>query len=334
MRDLHTLQGKTIGVIYTYEGENAPGFSHYHYWQSDIISKWLVAIQQLRCRPFILDVRTFVEKAIAGTLPKLDFVLNLNCGGCELSPMALVPSLCSFFQIPCIPCNAVAILAGENKLMSNLMAKATGLHVPQTLKSNEEHGIFRPLNLGSSIGIKRGPLIGNEPDGLYQEFIPGYDITTPIVYNPCIEKMDFLPTVIYIPEKNSTDWFLGEEHKDTRSGFERKTIFLLSDELKEKYLELSHNLCIKTFCRIDARIKCNSTDQLKDLLQRPLKLDDVYFIEINPMPTVWINNAFSHSYNEITCTHPIYPYIESLSELTSEYDIYSFLLGLSMLAIL
>ncbi len=26
MRDLHTLQGKTIGVVYTYEGEEAPGF--------------------------------------------------------------------------------------------------------------------------------------------------------------------------------------------------------------------------------------------------------------------------------------------------------------------
>lgn len=45
MRDLHTLQGKTIGVVYTYEGEDAPGFSHYHFWESDIISKWILAIQ-------------------------------------------------------------------------------------------------------------------------------------------------------------------------------------------------------------------------------------------------------------------------------------------------
>ena len=38
MIDLHNLIGKTIGVIYTFEGEDAPGFSHYHVWQSDIIS--------------------------------------------------------------------------------------------------------------------------------------------------------------------------------------------------------------------------------------------------------------------------------------------------------
>lgn len=332
MRDLHTLQGKTIGVVYTYEGENAPGFSHYHFWESDIISKWLEAIQQLHCRPFILDVRTFVEKAIAGTLPHLDFVLNLNCGGCELSPMALIPSICSFFQIPCIPCDAVSILAGENKRISNLAAIATGLTVPKVLPHHDSHGIYRPLNLGSSIGIKRGPLSGDEPDGLYQEFIRGYDITTPIVYNPCIKNMDFMPTVLYIPEEENMDWYLGESFKDTRSGFERQTIFSLSDELKNKYLTLSQNLSVNTFCRIDARIKCESSIHLKEILAKPLKSEDVYFIELNPMPTVWINNAFSHSFKKIKKTSTIYPYVKLLEEVTKECNIHNFLLSLSMMS--
>lgn len=295
MQDLHTLQGKTIGVIYTYEGENAPGFLHYHFWESDIISKWLLAIQQLKCRPYILDVRTFVEKAIAGTLPTLDFVLNLNCGGCELSPMALIPSVCGFFQIPCIPCDSLTILAGENKRISNLAAVASGLSVPRTLLPNEPNGIFRPLNLGSSMGIKKGPLTGDEPDGLYQEFIKGYDITTPIVYNPNTNKMDFMPTVIYIPEKENINWYLGESFKNSRSGFIRETIYNFDNKLKQCYLELVKNLSINTFCRIDARIKCNSPEDLTRILEQPLKLEDVYFIELNPMPTVWINNAFSHS---------------------------------------
>lgn len=333
MQDLHMLQGKTIGVIYTYEGENAPGFSHYHFWESDIISNWLVAIQQLRCKPFILDVRTFVEKAIAETLPHLDYILNLNCGGCELSPMALVPSISSFFHIPCIPCDAVTILAGENKRMSNLAALATGLTVPRTLSEQEPNGIFRPLNLGSSIGVKKGPLSGKEPVGLYQEFIPGYDITTPIVYNPCIEKMDFLPTVIYMPPEDDANWYLGEVQKDTRSGFRRETIFLLDDELKYKYLELIQNLSINTFCRIDARIKCKSKKQLLEMLKKPLKLEDVYFVELNPMPTVWINNAFSHSFSSIHESHSINPYIRLLNHSVSENNVYVFLLSLSMLSL-
>lgn len=330
MINLHELQGKTIGIIYTFEGENALGFEHYHVWQSDIIAKWLEAVQDLKCRPLILDVRTFVQKAIYGTLPMLDFVLNLNCGGIELSPMAVVPSICSFLHIPCIPCNAVAILSGENKLISNLLAKAVGIRIPQTLSTEDKTGIFRPLNLGSSIGVKRGP--NNQIDGIYQEFIPGYDITTPIVYNPAIEKMDFMPTVVYISEEDSIDWFLNEDNKGTRQGFKRKTLFNLDSQLKNKYLELVESMSINTFCRIDARIRCNSIEGFKKFYDTPLTLDDIYFIEINPMPTVWINNAFSHSFSEITSVSSFHPFLEELKAFVPNCTLHNFLLSIGIVA--
>lgn len=330
MINLHEVFGKTIGVVYTFEGENAPGFEHYHVWQSDIISKWLLAIQDLKCRPLILDVRTFVDKAICGTLPSIDYVLNLNCGGCELSPMALIPSVCGFFHIPCIPCDSTTILAGENKFMSNLLAKATGIQVPQTLDKNIEGGIFRPLNLGSSIGVRRE--YSNQLKGIYQEFIPGYDITTPIVYNPIVHKMDIMPTVLYIAENDNVEWYLGEENKSSRSGFTRQTIFDLSEEVEEKYIELTQNLAINTFCRIDARIKCTSSNELKFLLQKPLQLKDLYFIEINPMPTVWINNAFSHSFSEINKITCFSAYLSEMQKIIPEITLHNFLLSSAMLA--
>lgn len=330
MTDLHEMFGKTICVVYTFEGEDAPGFEHYHVWQSDVISKWLLAIQDLKCRPLILDVRTFVDKAICGTLPNIDYVLNLNCGGCELSPMALIPSVCAFFHIPCIPCDASTILAGENKFMSNLVAKATGLQVPQTLDKDIAGGIFRPLNLGSSIGVKRG--FSSLQKGIYQEFIPGYDITTPIVYNPVRQKMDIMPTVLYIAENDNVEWFLGEECKNSRSGFTRKTIFDLSEELEKKYLELTQNIAINTFCRIDSRIKCSSSDELVALLKKPLQLEDIYFIEINPMPTVWINNAFSHSFSEINKAKNFSTYLNDLKEIMPQITLHNFLLSIAILA--
>lgn len=323
------IKGKTIGVIYIFEGEEAPGFEHYHVWQSDIISQWLLAIQELQCRPLILDVRTFVEKAICNCLPHIDYVLNLNCGSYELSPMALVPSICSFLHIPCIPCDAVAILAGENKLMSNLAAKAIGIHVPTALDKSILGGIFRPLNLGSSIGVKREP--PNEEKGIYQEFIKGYDITTPAVYNPLCGQMEFMPTVMYVAETDNVNWYLGAENKDTRCGFLRKTIYNLSVELQSKYLELINALSINTFCRIDARIKCNSPEEMVQLLMEPILLEDTYFIEINPMPTIWINNAFSHSFAEIESSSNLYTYIEQLKKHGITCTIYTFLLSISML---
>lgn len=331
MKNLKTLQGKTIAVIYIFEGETAPGFTHYHVWESDIISQWLLAIQSLKCIPLILDVRTFIDKAISNTLPSIDYVINLNCGSCELSPMALVPSMCSFLHIPCIPCDAVAILAGENKRMSNLLAHATGINIPKVLETSSPNAIFRPLNLGSSIGVRRGTQEDTSQEGIYQEFIPGYDITTPIVYNPLHNEMEFLPTVIYKANNDSVEWFLGEENKHTRSGFTRHTITALSDTLKEKYKALVHNISINTFCRIDARIKCQTPSDLCKILEYPLSLEDVYFIEINPMPTIWINNAFSHSFNSITEDNSFYSYLRSLEKVVENTTVYNFLLSISML---
>ena len=331
MQELKNLQGKTIAVIYIFEGETAPGFKHYHIWESDIISQWLLAIQSLKCIPLILDVRTFIDKAISNTLPTIDYVINLNCGSCELSPMALVPSMCSFLHIPCIPCDAVAILAGENKRMSNLIASATGINIPKVLETSSPKAIFRPLNLGSSIGVKRGSQEQTDQEGIYQEFIPGYDITTPIVYNPVHNEMDFLPTVIYKANDDSVEWFLGEENKHTRSGFTRHTIPDLSESLKAKYRLLADNISINTFCRIDARIKCDTPSDLCRILEYPLTLEEVYFIEINPMPTIWINNACSHSFDNITKDSPFFNYLRNLEKAVEKVTVYNFLLSISML---
>ena len=89
---------------------------------------------------------------------------------------------------------------------------------------------------------------------------------------------------------------------------------------------------INIFCRIDARIKCCSKYELQSILEHPLKLEDVYFIEINPMPTVWINNAFSHSFAKINENSNFYPYINLLEALVKDTNIYNFLLSTSMLA--
>ncbi len=59
---LNELRGKTIGIIYFFENEDALGSDHYWIWKSDIISGWLLAVQELECVPYIMDVRTFIQK--------------------------------------------------------------------------------------------------------------------------------------------------------------------------------------------------------------------------------------------------------------------------------
>ncbi|MCI9094570.1 MAG: hypothetical protein HFF36_12490 [Coprobacillus sp.] len=327
--EFQKIRGKTIAVVYTFEGDTTSGFEHFFMWKSSILTKWLIAIEQLHCMPLILDVRTFVDKAINQTLPYIDYVLNLNTGMFDLSVMALVPSMCSSLKIPCIPCDAVSIVTGENKLLSNLIAKSIGIQVPRTIDTSISKGIFRPINLGNSLGVKRG-MKNSCQKGIYQEFISGYEITTPVVYNALTHTMDLLPTVIYIHESKDLDWFNGEEEKKARTGYFFKTV-KLDETTNRKYLELIDIMGIQTYCRIDARIKC-SENIYHDNSNNTVAFDDVYFIEINVMPTIRDKNNFTFSFDSIGENDSLYPCIKAQEDIVGDINVFSFLLASSMLS--
>jgi len=75
---LNKIEGSTIALVYVFEKDVTEGFQHYDPWKSDVISDWLKAIQELHCMPFILDVRTFAQKALTGTLPQIDYIVLIN----------------------------------------------------------------------------------------------------------------------------------------------------------------------------------------------------------------------------------------------------------------
>lgn len=324
--------GKTVAIVYAFEGEDASGFKHYHIWRADVISEWLKAIQDLKGIPFILDVRTFVEKAMNNTLPHIDYVINLNCGSCELSPMGLVPSVCGFLSIPCIPCDTVAIVTGENKDIANMVAKSIGLNVPAYLSSNKKDGIFRPLNYGSSVGVRKGQYSMDLP-GIYQKFISGYDITTAIVYNPYSKDFDILPTVIFIPEVGGPEWFYGEEANIKNSGYSREIVFNLPTSIENKYKKLAHHLSINTFARIDARYHTDAILNADNLSNLNIDAQDIYFSEINPMPSIRLtNNEFQLSFSSIKKNSTVDKLISKLNEVIDTVTLHNYLLSCAMLA--
>lgn len=280
---LSSIAGKTIAVVYIFEGESAPGAKHYAVWQADVISSWLAAIQELRCMPLILDVRTFVNKAMNCTLPHIDYVVNLNNGTENLSTLGLIPSTCAFLNVPCIPCNSVAALLGENKLLSNIVAHKIGLNVPADLDGSNTNGINRPTNFGSSIGVFKGPQ--KTLNGLYQKFIPGFDMTTPLLFNPLQKSMEVLPPVMYYPDNSDPQWFLGAAEKETHSSY-KKIIVRIDEQVKKHFVSMAKACNINTFCRIDCRIACNTSDEMEKLSKDLITFDKVFFIEINPMPTI------------------------------------------------
>ncbi len=218
--ELRNIAGKTIAVVYIFEGESEPGAQHYAVWQADVISAWIKAIQEIHCMPLILDVKTFVNKAMNGTMPRLDYVINLNNGTKDLSALGLIPSTCAFIGVPCIPCNAFTALLGENKLVSNTIARTLDVNTPADLANSCDSEINRPISFGSSIGVVKGQR--STQSGLYQEFIPGFDMTTPLLYHPLHHQMEVLPPIMYQPNNGDPQWFLGavekQQHSSSSSG--------------------------------------------------------------------------------------------------------------------
>lgn len=326
------LRGKTIAVVYIFEKEDADGFNHYWVWKSDIISGWLNAVQELECLPFILDVRTFVQKASNRTLPHIDYVLNLNCGCYDLSSLSLVPSVCSFLSVPCVPCNAVSIISSENKRISNLIASGMNLNVPKPLETSCNEGIYRPLNLGSSIGVKKGRFRDFANDGIYQEFIPGYDVTIPVVYNPYIKDIDLLPPVLYLPKSSDPDWIYSEEEKVNNNGFITLPFLEIEEKAKKELINFSRVFPIQTFGRIDGRIRCMDKKLSDEIIEKPLKFKDLYFIEINSMPTIERDDSFEFSFDIVQKNehHSFYNCTMKYKEIITNPTINGFLLSCSM----
>ena len=333
-KELLCLKEKTIAVVYIFENENAKGFEHYHIWKSKVISRWIVAIEKIGCKPYIIDVREFVLKSMNNTLPHIDYVLNLNCGSKKLCSMSLVPSTCSFLDIPCIPCNSSSIVIGENKKISNLIAMAMELNVPKNLNAPKDEAIFRPLNFGSSFGITKGKKSNIGKDELYQEFIPGYDITFPMMYNPIKGDLDFLPGVLYLPFDNDPNWFFGENEKSGEKTFENYPLYYLTEKAKEKLKSFAKTFPIETYGRIDVRVKTDDKELSKSICDTYIDFDDIYFIEINPMPTVKLDNAFYFSFEHIDERNSFIECLKIQKELYENVDVNTFLLSNSMLALI
>lgn len=331
---LEELKGKTIVLVYSYRGEQEIGMKQYDAWKGDVVTDWITAIEEIGCFPLVMDTRTFVFKAMNKSLPHTDFVVNLCNGTISLSTLGLVPATCSFLDIPCIPCDASVALTGENKLYSNLIAIAKGMNVPKQLDINDKSGIFRPIGFGSSKGVVRSPdkkHIEGYKSYVYQEFINGYDITTPIMYNPLVGDLEVLPAVVYFPSSEDSNWFLGEKEKAQHKGYE-KICVNLGNEAKEAYINMAKTLLVNTYCRIDARIKCDSISELKCKREEPIDHSDLFFLEINPMPTIKRNINFHTSLESLSDDYSMKKCLDLYKSCVEGASLTGFILSNAILA--
>lgn len=334
MNLLKNLRGKAIAIVYIFEKEDAEGFGHFLVWKDKILTGWLNAVYELECLPYIIDVRTFMQKASNYSLPHIDYVINLNSGCNKLSTMGLVPSVCSFLNIPCIPCDATAILASENKIISNYIAIGNALQTPKFLDIDNNYGIYKPINLGNSIGIEKKHFTDFSKDGIYQEFIPGYDITIPVAYNYLSQELDILPPTLYFPHTKNPNWIYDEFTKEDDKGLIRLQFSEIEEETKCAIIKFFKIFGIKTYGRVDARLK-EINPLSVDVIKKPFSFKDCYFLEINSMPTIEPCDGFDLAFKSVLSNerHSFYKCVKEYVDSIKHPTINGFLLACSMISI-
>lgn len=331
---LNNIRGKTIAIIYIFEKEDADGFGHFLIWKDKILTGWLNAVYEIGCLPYVIDVRTFMEKASNYSLPHIDYVINLNSGCDILSTMGLVPSICSFLNIPCIPCDATAILTTENKKISNYVALGANIKTPKILDPENNFGIYRPINLGNSIGIEISRFSNFNKEGIYQEFIKGYDVTIPVAFNFKTNKMDILPPTLYFPKNLDENWVYNEKIKEKDKGLTRLQFSEIEEKTKNDILNFFDIFNIKTYGRIDARMK-REEKLTGEEASKPFSFENCYFLEINSMPTVEPCDGFDLAFKfaKTDINHSFYETIHEYIKHVTTPTINGFLLASSIIAL-
>lgn len=290
-KKLECLVGKVIAIVYTFTGD-ASALKYYDAWKADVLADWVKGVYDIKCVPLVIDFETFAFKAFNNTLPKIDYVINLNNGNADLSSLGLLPSICSYFNIPCIPNNSEVLILGENKFVANTLAQSAGLKIPNYLNSDNQSGIIRPICYGSSKGIHRGNVKNNVRD-LHQEFISGFDMTMSFMYNPINNKLCFVSSLMYLPNNLDINWYLSEEEKEKRNAYTKIPVNVNKSFSKKLEQFINEAFAIRSLCRIDTRVKCNSNAELLYYKDNEIDSDRIHFLEINPLPTIKENVNFT-----------------------------------------
>lgn len=330
LEKLKNLTGSVIAIVYTFTGGVSTS-KYYDAWQADVLSDWIRGVYDIQCIPLVMDFETFAFKAFNNTLPKIDYVINLNNGSLNLSSLGLLPSLCSYLDIPCIPNASETLIIGENKFVSNVLAQNSGIKIPKYIDNDIEQAIIRPIGYGSSKGIHKGNVKDNIRD-LCQQFIPGFDMTISFMYNPIKEKLCFVSALMYLPNDIDINWFLGEKEKKERNSYSKLPVKINKEYSQKLEKFINYNFAINSLCRIDTRVKCQNNEELIYFTEHEIESNRIFFLEINPLPTIKENVNFTDTILNTSATNDFKICLNEFQKYSNSKNITGFILSCVLLS--
>lgn len=264
--------------------------------------------------PTFFNVDQFLDLSGKSAGQQPDYIINLNAGNRFLGNLSLVPSIAQWRMIPTAFCDARTAIVSEDKRLSKMLAKQTGLTIPKgpsELSPNADI-ILKPVNLGSSVGVSRATNKESPPKGYFaEEFVPGLDGTIVLILDSTGSNL-FVPgaqlVLPNIPDQRS--WIYTEEAKRTATGVTEVKYIQVSvnNILSELVIDLAHLCGSKSVARVDVRY----TGELGKEIE--LNEKNAVFIEYNAMPTLGRKNSvneFVEQYIHSNLTESVFEYIVS-----------------------
>ena len=289
-----SLRGKSAAVVYGFAPAGRFTQIWYDQWRSSVISSYGGALEELGLHPYFVDAATFARQALDGSLPEVVCAFNLNAGITPIHHWSMVPSVASWCGIKPFPAEADVLIVGERKDTASLLARECGFAVPKTFHKDQLRSISpdmpvirKPRDLGGSVGLVRstaGELAADDSiqlTDIIQEFVRGFDLTIPVVWQPTLGGHRCVAGVMYLPEDNSIDWYHSAETKESGQGY-LKRVIPIPAKLERMLVGFAKRIELGPYARIDIRVQCDS-DALNEI---DWKAADPIFIEVNPLPTL------------------------------------------------
>lgn len=344
---LGRLRNRSAAVVYSFQPESRPEKVWYDQWQSSVISSYGLSLEALGVHPYYMDVTTFCRQALAGNLPDLICSFNLNAGIAPITHWALVPAVSVWCEVEPMPARAEVLIVGERKDTAALIAASAGLETPQCFQLDQLADlpdgfelVVKPRDLGGSEGVSKvtpNTVFSCEPTKLspmiIQEFIPGYDLTVPVVYKPTLGRHRSPVGVLYLPKgKTGTTWIHDKASKTRGTGY-RKVIVQLPPDLEESVVRFAQTAGLGPYARIDFRIATSEPDPSNPRFWRSRSV----FLEVNPLPTLrrginFLNAVASEQFRDAFMSE--YEVIDETCGVDSPHAPHALLLACAMASII
>lgn len=297
---LKALNGETALIVYPFV-DSAEFRDWYNPQPASVISDNLRAFELLGMRTLLLDIERFRRARDSADLGHPIFVADLDGGVGPIAMKALVPGVAAWLGLPVVPTRVDVWLTGERKDIANTLARHLGARLPATFDGRlfrdelEPDVIQKPRDLGGSYDVRRLPreqsiqnVIASQDTSpvLAQSFIPGFDVTYPVIFSPTSQRLEPICGIVNRPASDRDPHWIND--LPSKTGFYRagnpepvvRDICGVTESVAQFLRALADAMDIKTYCRIDFRVPFEAGSPAS------LELDEMYFLEINTSPSV------------------------------------------------